>query len=65
MTPMDVHTRSADIPVIFSSHVKTIPSPHIVVRKVRKENARERLRYYVKFIFEVSKKFEKLTVTRG
>jgi len=50
MKPMDVHTRSADIPVMLSSHVKTIPSPHIVVRKVRKENASERLRQYVRLL---------------
>lgn len=51
---MDVHTRSADIPVMLSSHVKTIPSPHIVVRKVRNENASERLGYYVRVV-KVSK----------
>jgi hypothetical protein len=61
---MDVHTRSADIPVMLSNHVKTIPSPHIVVRKVRNENASERLRYYVRVV-EFYKDLRELTATKG
>lgn len=43
MSPMEPHTNSAEMPVRFSSHVKTTPSPQIVVRNVRKDTASETL----------------------
>ena len=36
---MLVQTRSAEMPVMFRSQVKTMPSPQIVVRKVIQEKA--------------------------
>ncbi|KAJ3505853.1 hypothetical protein NLJ89_g7193 [Agrocybe chaxingu] len=43
MSPMDVQTRSAEMPVMLSSQVKTMPDPQIVVRKVRQEKRRAML----------------------
>ena len=43
MTPMDTQTSSAEIPVMLSGHVKTMPAPQIVVRNVRQENASDSL----------------------
>ena len=40
---MLVHTSSAEMPVMLSSQVKTMPSPQIVVRKVRQANPRDNL----------------------
>ena len=39
MSPMLVHTSNAEMPVTLSSHVNAMPSPQIVVRKVRQEKA--------------------------
>jgi hypothetical protein len=43
MKPTEPQTRRADIPVRLRSHVKTTPSPQIVVKNVRKETANDNL----------------------
>ena len=43
MTPILVQVTSADIPMLLISHVKTTPWLHIVVKKVKQENASDTL----------------------
>lgn len=44
ISPMLVQTSSAEMPVMFSSQVNTMPSPQMVVRNVRHEKASASLR---------------------